>query len=59
MLIGGGDMALPLARLGMGQAAVDLIVDGRGKKLRDGNFQANRKLFQRIIGRRHLPIFNF
>ena len=59
MLIGGGDMALPLARLGMGQAAVDLIVDGRGKKLRDGNFQANSKLFQRIIGRRHLPIFNF
>ena len=45
MLIGGGDMALPLARLGMGQAAVDLVVDGRGKKLRDGNFQANRKLF--------------
>jgi len=58
MLVGCRDLMRALARFCQGQTAIDLSLGGRREKLRHGNFQTGRKFLERLISRRHLPVFD-
>ena len=58
MFIRHGGLRVAAAHFGDGHTPTNLPAFGRRKQLGYGNFQAHSQLFQRVIGRRHLPVFD-